>query len=414
MRDSARYGKIKARCNRPGSLATRVQWRNCHTVLAGLVGGEARSSPHRARAGLSLAGSTWLPCQFFLAWCWRFRAHHRLLLARLAISSVVASSYCCSCVDASAGKSPAADSGAGVEACLAHPREAVQSHVELASSLFVSRANECFGRPSLQRVVLDDGTELRYDPGFALQFRGVRVLNVRVTQFWTPHSGRNFMPSATAPLKYTKGRLRHLGVQVSDRYSGVAKQRASNMQRDTCSGATPSDSLAENGCVEQIWECQKKEGAVWWHCCGSECTRRERTGAGDATTSGRRPAGRRRICRGRPKNTGTRSSRKRRARTNSRRGTRTELNTFGDIPRKTRQALRVEVEQGFCVSFVGKKRIQTLRKFGAQYAASFHCLVEQWKDCEELRPKPKEKWFAWKRRAKHRTEWCAEANKFGA
>ena len=26
------------------------------------------------------------------------------------------------------------------------------------------------------------------------------------------------------------------------------------------------------------------------------------------------------------------------------------------------------------------------------YAASFHCLAEEWKDCEELRPKPKEKW----------------------
>ena len=28
-----------------------------------------------------------------------------------------------------------------------------------------------------------------------------------------------------------------------------------------------------------------------------------------------------------------------------------------------------------------------------QYAASFPCLVEQWKDCEELKPKPKEKWM---------------------
>ena len=27
-----------------------------------------------------------------------------------------------------------------------------------------------------------------------------------------------------------------------------------------------------------------------------------------------------------------------------------------------------------------------------QYSASFHCLVEEWKDCEELRPMPKEKW----------------------
>ena len=26
------------------------------------------------------------------------------------------------------------------------------------------------------------------------------------------------------------------------------------------------------------------------------------------------------------------------------------------------------------------------------YAAGFHCLVGEWKDCEELKPKPKEKW----------------------
>ena len=34
-----------------------------------------------------------------------------------------------------------------------------------------------------------------------------------------------------------------------------------------------------------------------------------------------------------------------------------------------------------------------------QYAASFHCLVEQWEDWEELRPQPKERWFSCKRRA---------------
>ena len=27
-----------------------------------------------------------------------------------------------------------------------------------------------------------------------------------------------------------------------------------------------------------------------------------------------------------------------------------------------------------------------------QYAPSFQCLVEEWKDCEELKPKPTEKW----------------------
>ena len=44
-----------------------------------------------------------------------------------------------------------------------------------------------------------------------------------------------------------------------------------------------------------------------------------------------------------------------------------------------------------------------------QYPASFHCLVEERKDCEGLKPKPKEKLtFVDKKREekkKHRTEW---------
>ena len=50
-----------------------------------------------------------------------------------------------------------------------------------------------------------------------------------------------------------------------------------------------------------------------------------------------------------------------------------------------------------------------------QYAASLHCLVEEWKDCEELKPKPKEKWIyvdQKREETKHRTEWCAGANKY--
>ena len=38
-----------------------------------------------------------------------------------------------------------------------------------------------------------------------------------------------------------------------------------------------------------------------------------------------------------------------------------------------------------------------------QYAASFHCLLEEWKDCAELKPKPKEQWIfvdqKWRRRS---------------
>ena len=45
-----------------------------------------------------------------------------------------------------------------------------------------------------------------------------------------------------------------------------------------------------------------------------------------------------------------------------------------------------------------------------QYVPSFHCLVEERKDCEELRPKPRAKWVFVnnKRKAKtHRTECVA-------
>ena len=50
-----------------------------------------------------------------------------------------------------------------------------------------------------------------------------------------------------------------------------------------------------------------------------------------------------------------------------------------------------------------------------QKAASFHCLVERWKDCEELKPNQKETWiFVVQKReeTKHRTEWCAEADRY--
>ena len=71
--------------------------------------------------------------------------------------------------------------------------------------------------------------------------------------------------------------------------------------------------------------------------------------------------------------------------------------------------------------FMAEARAETMQQeeeevyAALQYAASFHCLVEEWKDCEELKPKPKKKWIFvdWeKERAKYRTEWCAETNKY--
>ena len=46
--------------------------------------------------------------------------------------------------------------------------------------------------------------------------------------------------------------------------------------------------------------------------------------------------------------------------------------------------------------FMAEARAKTMQQeredvyAALQYAASFHCFVEEWKDCEELRPKPKE------------------------
>ena len=46
---------------------------------------------------------------------------------------------------------------------------------------------------------------------------------------------------------------------------------------------------------------------------------------------------------------------------------------------------------------IAKARAETVQQeredvhAALQYAASFHCLVEEWKDCEELKAQPKEK-----------------------
>ena len=71
--------------------------------------------------------------------------------------------------------------------------------------------------------------------------------------------------------------------------------------------------------------------------------------------------------------------------------------------------------------FLAEARAKTMQQereemyTALQYAASFLCLVGEWKDCEEVRPKPKAKWiFVDQKReeTKHRTEWCVEANKY--
>ena len=85
-----------------------------------------------------------------------------------------------------------------------------------------------------------------------------------------------------------------------------------------------------------------------------------------------------------------------------------------------------KLDEGFMAQ-VGAKTVHREREevyAALHYAASFHCLVEEWKDCEELKPKPREKWvFVDRKReeTKHRTDEDARkmhrtkiiVNKFG-
>ena len=74
-------------------------------------------------------------------------------------------------------------------------------------------------------------------------------------------------------------------------------------------------------------------------------------------------------------------------------------------------------DEGFMAQ-VRAKTVQQEREevyAALQYAASFHCLVEEWKECEELMPQPSETWIFVDRKSedtKHRTEWCAVASKY--
>ena len=84
--------------------------------------------------------------------------------------------------------------------------------------------------------------ELSYDTASAMQNRVLRMVKSSdeflfcpsAARFWTPHSERTFMPSATATLGFEKSVRDFLGgwsAQASERYARIAAQRIRNMQR---------------------------------------------------------------------------------------------------------------------------------------------------------------------------------------
>ena len=71
------------------------------------------------------------------------------------------------------------------------------------------------------------------------------------------------------------------------------------------------------------------------------------------------------------------------------------------------------LDEGFVAEVRAETKQQEREEVCAalQYAASFHFLLEEWKDCEELKPKPTEKLGFRGSEKKRGTEWCAETNK---
>ena len=118
-------------------------------------------------------------------------------------------------------------------------------------------------------------TELRCALGYAIQNRllasladnkGAKVLTADATVFWTPHSGRSFLPSCTAALGFPKEERDNLGgwsPKESDTYARTAKLRISSMQRtvsNVIARGPEGDRLGEQESMTQLEEHLKKKG----------------------------------------------------------------------------------------------------------------------------------------------------------
>ena len=98
--------------------------------------------------------------------------------------------------------------------------------------------------------------ELRHDIGFAmqnrvlssLQFNRQSSLTRSTASFWTPHSARSFLHSATAALGVQKDQRDYLGrwtAQGSDSYTRVAARMITNLQKLVIRARSTEDPFAE-------------------------------------------------------------------------------------------------------------------------------------------------------------------------
>ena len=122
--------------------------------------------------------------------------------------------------------------------------------------------------------------ELRYDTAYALQRRVMEVLSTGqervfghgVGHYWTPHSGRNFLPSAAAALNIEKTDRDMLGgwaAQESDRYNRVAKVKIQMIQARvaaTFADRITVDPLLETDALEDFSAYLRRQGMSEENC----------------------------------------------------------------------------------------------------------------------------------------------------
>ena len=221
--------------------------------------------------------------------------------------------------------------------------------------------------------------ELRYDTGFAILSRTLSAASLKdgselplaLGAFWTPHSGRAFMPSASTALNFT----REERLASSAR---VAKLRVQNMQRAvvrTLQGPAEGDPLGEaetfahmeefliaKGCSEELrtklllilqrWDLVPKNSKrrAWaWKWQGSSQTQTKKS-------MERCPRSRE----------WARSHRPRRS-VEDTHWSRPKL--WENNPRSRRAAIRATLQPGYYICSSGKRAIRTLHRLGACYAS---------------------------------------------
>ena len=122
--------------------------------------------------------------------------------------------------------------------------------------------------------------ELRYEAASTVQTRIFLTLHVGVellfrhkaAKYWTPHSPRNFLPSAAAALNVPKADRDMLGgwaAEESERYARVSKCRITSVQQQvarTFADASSSDPLSELQSLEDFSAFLKREGVSEAEC----------------------------------------------------------------------------------------------------------------------------------------------------